>query len=523
MTSRVSGLGMTSQRTRARMIERLREEGLRDEKVLAAMAAVPRHLFVEEALASRAYEDTALPLGFSQTISQPYVVARMIELLREGRAGLGKTLEIGTGCGYQAAVLAQMTKDVFSVERIEALLARAKINLRAIREFRVRLKYADGQFGLPEAAPFDTIIVAAASSGVPQALLQQLAPGGRILLPVGTTNQSLVMFERRAEGFFETRLEGVRFVPLLSGIGSRCAALIMTFAILGGTGCASRGLAPVVDRGSQRQSGVPTSSADLYTVKSGDTVYSIAREHGMDFRELIVLNGIENPNQIAVGRVLKIRSKASSVPDTVVTAPVTSGVVETRPIGEAPPIAERRTEGVNTDRLKREPKAGKEPYSEQALAAAQSQGQVRPTEATTATGARPDEKPVESAPGGGAEIAWAWPASGKVIGTFDSQGSKGIDIAGKSGDPVLAVADGKVAYSGTGMRGYGKLLIVKHDSGFVSVYAHNRKILVEEQQLVKKGQRIAEMGDTDADRVKLHFELRQQYKPLDPQKYLPPH
>ena len=214
----VTGLGMTSQRTRTRMIERLREQGIRDEQVLAAIAAVPRHLFVEEALASRAYEDTALPLGFSQTISQPYVVARMIEVLREGRAGLGKTLEIGAGCGYQAAVLAQLTHEVYAVERIEPLLARAKINLRAIRQFRVRLKYADGQFGIPEAAPFDTIIVAAAAPCVPPALLQQLALGGRMVLPLGSADQYLVLIERRAEGYVETRLDGVRFVPLLSGL-----------------------------------------------------------------------------------------------------------------------------------------------------------------------------------------------------------------------------------------------------------------------------------------------------------------
>jgi len=218
MMRSATGLGMTSQRTRTRMIERLREQGIRDEQVLAAIAAVPRHLFVEEALASRAYEDTALPLGFSQTISQPYVVARMIEILREGRAGLGKTLEIGAGCGYQAAVLAQMTHEVYAVERIEPLLARAKLNLRAIRQFRVRLKYADGQFGIPEAAPFDTIILAAAAPNVPPALLQQLALGGRMLLPLGSANQYLMLIERRAEGYVETRLEGVRFVPLLSGI-----------------------------------------------------------------------------------------------------------------------------------------------------------------------------------------------------------------------------------------------------------------------------------------------------------------
>ena len=213
----VAGVGMTSQRTRTRMIDRLREQGIRDERVLSAIAAVPRHVFVEEALASRAYEDTALPLGFSQTISQPYIVARMIELLREGRE-LGKTLEVGAGCGYQAAVLAQLTDEVYAVERIEPLLSKAKLNMRTIQQFKVRLKYADGNLGLPEAAPFDTIIVAAAASSVPKALLQQLTLGGRMLLPLGTGEQFLLLIERRAEGYVETRLDSVRFVPLLSGL-----------------------------------------------------------------------------------------------------------------------------------------------------------------------------------------------------------------------------------------------------------------------------------------------------------------
>ena len=199
------------------MIARLRAQGIADERVLAAIAAVARHAFVEEALASRAYEDTALPLGFAQTISQPYVVARMIEVLIAGRE-LGRTLEIGAGCGYQAAVLAQLTNEVFAIERIEALLAKAKVNLRAIGELRVRLKYADGHLGLPEAAPYDTIIVAAATARVPQALLQQLALGGRMVLPQGTAEQRLLLLERRAEGIVETRLDSVRFVPLLSGL-----------------------------------------------------------------------------------------------------------------------------------------------------------------------------------------------------------------------------------------------------------------------------------------------------------------
>ncbi len=211
------GIGMTSQRTRSRMIERLREMGIRNEVVLAAMAAVPRHVFVEEALASRAYEDTALPLGMGQTISQPFVVARMIELLLNGRTTLGKTLEVGAGCGYQAAVLAQLTSEVYAVERLAPLLEKAKANMRQLKQFNVRLKHADGQLGMPEAAPFDSIIVAAAGLKVPPALLEQLAAGGRLVLPVGTSEQYLSFIERTPQAFVETRLDAVRFVPLLAG------------------------------------------------------------------------------------------------------------------------------------------------------------------------------------------------------------------------------------------------------------------------------------------------------------------
>lgn len=208
--------GVQAARARSRMVERLREQGIRDEAVLAALGQIPRHRFVEEALASRAYEDTALPLVRQQTISQPFVVARMIEILRNGRE-LGKTLEVGAGCGYQAAVLSRLASEVYAVERIRQLLDRAKENLRELRLPNVRLKHTDGNMGLAEAAPFDTIIVAAAASTVPAELKQQLAPGGRMLIPLGGTDQYLVLVERHGKGFRETRLEAVRFVPLLPG------------------------------------------------------------------------------------------------------------------------------------------------------------------------------------------------------------------------------------------------------------------------------------------------------------------
>ncbi len=207
---------MTSQRTRDRMIARLREKGIVDETVLAAMREVPRHLFVEEAIASRAYEDTALPIGFEQTISQPYVVARMIAALRVGDK-LGRVLEVGTGCGYQAAVLAAIAREVYSMERIAALLEKARVNLRPLRLANLRLTYGDGAKGLPEAAPFDAIILAAATPDIPRALLDQLAPGGRLVAPVGSDEQELVLVENRREGFVQTRLDAVRFVPLRGG------------------------------------------------------------------------------------------------------------------------------------------------------------------------------------------------------------------------------------------------------------------------------------------------------------------
>jgi protein-L-isoaspartate(D-aspartate) O-methyltransferase len=215
----VAGIGMTSQRTRARMIERLREQGIADARVLEAMAAVPRHFFVEEALASRAYEDTALPIGFGQTISQPFVVALMIEFLVRDRK-LGKVLEVGTGCGYQAAVLASLAVEVYSVERIRELLERARTNLRELRLKNLRLAHGDGAAGMEKAAPFDSIIVAAAAPEVPQALLQQLARGGRMILPVreGRADaQRLLLIERGARGYTETPLDPVRFVPLQAG------------------------------------------------------------------------------------------------------------------------------------------------------------------------------------------------------------------------------------------------------------------------------------------------------------------
>jgi protein-L-isoaspartate(D-aspartate) O-methyltransferase len=216
MNTRFAGIGMTSARTRTRMIERLRAQGIKDELVLAAMNAVPRHIFIDEALASRAYDDVALPLGFGQTISQPYIVARMIEILRAD-APLGRVLEVGSGCGYQAAVLAQLAREVHSIERVQPLYERATTCMRELHLRNVTLHYGDGGQGLPGAEPFDGIILAAAATSVPQALKEQLAEGGRMVMPLGAQEQTLCLIERVEEGFRESRLEAVRFVPLLMG------------------------------------------------------------------------------------------------------------------------------------------------------------------------------------------------------------------------------------------------------------------------------------------------------------------
>lgn len=208
---------MTSARTRERLIGRLRDKGINDERVLEVMNRIPRHIFVDEALASRAYEDTALPIGFGQTISQPYIVARMTEaLLRDGP--LERVLEIGTGSAYQAAILSQLATRVYSIERISALLDRARRVLMELKIRNVDLRYSDGTVGLPDEAPFDAIIATAAPHQIPAALLSQLADGGRLVIPVGPKGaQRLSLITRREDQFEEEFLELVSFVPMLTG------------------------------------------------------------------------------------------------------------------------------------------------------------------------------------------------------------------------------------------------------------------------------------------------------------------
>jgi len=208
---------MTSQRTRDRLISRLESEGIKSVEVLDAMRATPRHIFVDEALASRAYEDTALPIGFSQTISQPYIVAKMTEVLLLS-GSLNKVLEIGTGSGYQAAILALLVKEVYSVERIESLLRQARARFQELKLRNIRLKFDDGTMGWPEYGPYDGIIATAAPVEVPISLLEQLTLGGRLVIPIGKQGvQNLMLYTRTHEGVEEQFIEQVSFVPMLSG------------------------------------------------------------------------------------------------------------------------------------------------------------------------------------------------------------------------------------------------------------------------------------------------------------------
>ncbi len=212
------GIGMTSQRTRERLIQRLRDEGIKDNEVLNSVRNVPRHIFIEEALASRAYEDTALPIGHGQTISQPFIVARMTELLLES-GPLENVLEVGTGSGYQTAILSGLVRRIYSVERIKALQDQARKCFQSLGIRNVRLHHRDGGMGLPEYAPFDGILVTAAPEGIPHALVDQLKPGGRMILPIGNrSGQVLVRVTRTATGYEKELLEQVVFVPLLGGV-----------------------------------------------------------------------------------------------------------------------------------------------------------------------------------------------------------------------------------------------------------------------------------------------------------------
>ncbi|MFZ5456932.1 MAG: peptidoglycan DD-metalloendopeptidase family protein [Pseudomonadota bacterium] len=315
-----------------------------------------------------------------------------------------------------------------------------------------------------------------------------------------------------------------------------CALSVVSLVL---AACAGTRPAPVEDRTSAPAAAptaapavtaAPATRAGFHIVSKGETLYSIALEHGQDWRDLVIWNRIENPNLIRVGQELRVAPPEGAVEIRPI---VTPGAVESRPLEPAPQqaaaTAAPTAEPANSAVLKREPRGGVEAYSEEALArmkgAPLAAATVAPTPAAAAaatTPATPVVAPESSRSEDG--IEWSWPAQGRIIGRFGEGSSKGVDVSGKLGDPVLAAAGGRVVYAGEAMRGYGKLVIIKHDNTYLSAYAHNSRILVQERDTVKRGQRIAELGDTDteAGKPRLHFEIRRQGKPVDPLKYLPP-
>lgn len=294
-------------------------------------------------------------------------------------------------------------------------------------------------------------------------------------------------------------------------------------------GCASNAPAPVEDRGAAPAVVRPGASAPpvaaaptdshigYYTVKKGDTLYSVALDNGQDYKDIAVWNNLDNPNLIKIGQQLRVTPPDNGAPVAVAKPVTSSAPVEVK--------AATASIGINSEALKREPKGGKLAYSDEALARArQGDAGERPVEAKADM--KPEAKPVEPRPAekpvaAGDEVDWVWPANGKLLAPFAEGGSKGLDIAGKAGDPVLAASGGVVSYAGAGLRGYGNLVVLRHNASYLSVYAHNSKILVKEKQTVTKGQKIAEMGSSDAESPRLHFEIRHQGKPADPQKFLP--
>ena len=285
------------------------------------------------------------------------------------------------------------------------------------------------------------------------------------------------------------------------------------------SGCGTTGVqAPVVERHPSSSSAAASDPRDrdpaYYTVKRGDTLLRIALEHGQNYRDLVAWNDLSNPNDIKVDQVLRVLPPNGDTGGAQTSAIVMPPVTEIKP---AAPVVPKKTG----------PRGEKRAYSDATLAELRADGgsaDVKPAPApaavVAAAPAAAAAAPAAAAPGD-EKISWMWPSEGKVIGTFDEGKNKGVDIAGKAGQQVVAAGAGKVMYAGSGIRGYGNLVIVKHSNSLLSAYAHNRSILVKEGQNVNKGQSIAEMGDSDADRVKLHFEIRQQGKPVDPSKFLP--
>ncbi len=308
-----------------------------------------------------------------------------------------------------------------------------------------------------------------------------------------------------------------------------CAGAAVLMAVMLVAACASRPTsAPVVERGAAPVGRPPTTAGvagGTHVVKQGETLYSIALEHGVDYRELGRWNGLDDASRIRVGQSLRLNPPSAGAQAGAPAKGVEIGTargpgsVETRPLDSGTTAAQ----GPGDASSKTSPKALRLPYSKENVALLSgTPGQAPATAAATPTSSAPSTatKPAPAVPQGAP--GFVWPAKGKVLNGFAEPNSKGVDIGGRPGDPVVAAAPGRVMYTGTGIRGYGKLIVIKHDEGYNSVYAHNQSILVKEGQQVARGERIAELGATDSDRPKLHFEIRKSGKPVDPMKYLPP-
>ena len=313
-------------------------------------------------------------------------------------------------------------------------------------------------------------------------------------------------------------------------------------------GCATHTPAPVVDRSSAPVAEkpklavpaalvTPDAGSGYHVVKKGETLYGIALDHGQDYKDVAAWNNLENLNLIRIGQQLRITPPDSGA--VAVAKPVISSApIEVRQVAPATPTPTpvpaspaASAASTNTELFKREPKGGKVAWSDEALAKAR-QGDVtakpveirpeaKPAEVKAAEPKAPETRAPEKPALSGDDVDWMWPANGRLMAPYAEGGSKGVDIAGKTGDPVLAAADGVVSYAGAGLRGYGNLIVLRHNATFLSVYAHNSKLLVKEKDIVTRGQKIAEMGSTDAESPRLHFEIRRQGKPADPQKFLP--
>ena len=508
-TTRNGGIGMTSARTRERLIERLKAEGIRNPAVLERVRAVPRHLFVDEALASRAYEDTALPIGFGQTISQPYIVAAMTEALIEGGKKLTRVLEIGTGCGYQTAVLAPFVQHVYSVERIAPLLQRARSMLAELRITNVSLRHADGWHGWRSQAPFQGILVAAAPEMVPPELYEQLDDGGRLVIPIGARGrQTLLRVTRNGEEFEREELLPVSFVPF-----SRAR---------------KREREPQEPPQAAPRPQIAPASCGTRAIHGGRRRSGSARRGCCCCR----LHGHEHQRARRPARSARRRARRAARRDAEQDRLAASrrparardlerhhgsGLAARRAAAAARAAARLRRRAAGARRRAPSPRrraSRRRPARRRRLRC--SRCDHAPPARPSPTAAPPRRSAPTAAPA--PPPRWAWPTDGRIVTGFGSDDgiASGIGIGGRDGQPVRAAAAGRVVYAGGGLIGYGQLVIIKHDETFLSAYGYNADLLVTQGQDVARGATIARMGQGPGRQPRLHFEIRRNGVPVDP-------